>query len=121
MLLIDAAAANTIGRSAASSSLAVTFGAAFLIKFVILLELSTPGTGWTKRVLQTMLEGITLGTLTQDVLHPATGYIALFALGVLPRPRAHFFRKTRPPPTTVAHSKTFSARPAACEIRTPCS
>jgi len=27
-----------------------------------------------------MLEGLTLGTLSQDVLHPATGYLAFFTL-----------------------------------------
>ena len=55
--------------------------------------LSTPGTGWLKRVLQAMLEGVTLGTLTQQVPHPATGYLAfvtlalfLFAIFLLPHP-----------------------------------
>jgi hypothetical protein len=81
MLLLNTAAANP-DRRRLLRSLAVTFGAAFVLKFVILFELSSPGTGWTKRVLQAMLEGITLGTLTQDVLHPATGYVALFALAL---------------------------------------
>src|SRR5947207_953657 len=72
-------------------SLAWTFGSAFVLKFVVLYELSTPGTGWLKRVLQAMLEGVTLGTLTQQVPHPATGYLAfvtvalfLFAVFLLP-------------------------------------
>ena len=72
-------------------SLAVTFGSAFVLKFVVLYELSAPGTGWLKRVLQAMLEGMTLGTLTQQVPHPATGYLAfvtlalfLFAIFLLP-------------------------------------
>jgi hypothetical protein len=47
-----------------------------VLKFVVLYELSTPGTSWLKRVLQAALEGITLGTLTQDPLRPVTGYIA---------------------------------------------
>ena len=68
-------------------SLAVTFGSAFVLKFVVLYELSAPGTGWLKRVLQAMLEGITLGTLTQDPVRPITGYVAfltvaLFLVGV---------------------------------------
>ena len=73
MLLLNTAAANP-DRRRLPRSLAVTFGAAFLVKFVILLELSTPGTGWTKRVLQAMLERITLGTLTQpdSIRQPAT-------------------------------------------------
>jgi hypothetical protein len=60
----------------------VTFGSVFVLKFIVLAELSSPGTGWLKRVLQAMLEGVTLGTLTQEPLHPATGYIALFTLGL---------------------------------------
>jgi hypothetical protein len=79
VLLLNTAAANP-DRRRLLRSLGVTFGSAFLVKFVILSELSSPGAGWTKRVLQAMLEGITLGTLTQEVLHPATGYIALLAL-----------------------------------------
>jgi hypothetical protein len=79
ILLLNTAAANP-DRRRLLRSLGVTFGSAFLLKYVVLSELSSPGTGWTKRVLQAMLQGITLGTLIQEVLHPATAYIALFAL-----------------------------------------
>jgi hypothetical protein len=79
ILLVNTAAANP-DRRRLMRSLGVTFGSAFLLKFVVLSEVSSPGTGWTKRVLQALLEGVTLGTLTQEVLHPASGYIALFAL-----------------------------------------
>jgi hypothetical protein len=79
ILLLNTAAANP-DRRRLLRSLGVTFGSAFLLKFVVLPELSSPGTGWTKRVLQAMLEGVTLGTLTQELLHPASSYIALFAL-----------------------------------------
>jgi hypothetical protein len=79
ILLLNTAAANP-DRRRLLRSLGVTFGSAFLLKFVILSELSSPGTGWTKRVLQAMLQGVTLGTLTQPLMHPASGYIALFAL-----------------------------------------
>jgi len=61
-------------------SLAVSFGALFLLKFVVLRELSAPGTGGVKRVLQTLLEGITLGVLLQPPSHPAASYIALLSL-----------------------------------------
>jgi hypothetical protein len=57
-------------------SLGVTFGAAFVLNFVVLGALSDPVGGRLKRMLQVMLEGITLGVLTQPVHHPATGYIA---------------------------------------------
>jgi len=78
ILLLNTAAASP-DRQRLLRSLAVTFGSAFLLKFVVLTTLSEPGTGWLKRVLLAMVEGVTLGTLTQDVVHPATGYLALFA------------------------------------------
>src|SRR4051812_49000276 len=58
ILLLNTVAANP-DRRRLLRSLAVTFGATFVVKFVILSELSRPGTGWFKRVLQAMLEGIT--------------------------------------------------------------
>ena len=68
-------------------SLAVVIGAAFILKFIVLAAISDPGQGTLTRMLQVLLEGVTLGTLTQETLHPATGYIAfatlvLFLLGV---------------------------------------
>ena len=79
--LLNTAAASP-DRVRLLRSLTVTFGSAFVLKFVVLYELSTPGTGWLKRVLQAMLEGITLGSLTQDVLHPAAGYLAFFTVAL---------------------------------------
>ena len=61
-------------------SLAVITGAAFILKFVVLAALSDPGEGTLKRMLYALLEGVTLGTLTQPPLHPATGYIAFATL-----------------------------------------
>jgi hypothetical protein len=81
ILLLNTAAANP-DRGTLLRTLAVTFGSVFVLKFVILAELSSPGTSWLKRVLQAMLEGVTLGTLTQQVLHPASGYIALGTIGL---------------------------------------
>ena len=81
ILLLNTAAASP-DRPRLLRSLAVTFGSAFLLKFVVLSALSETGTGWLKRVLLAMVEGVTLGTLTQDVLHPANGYIALFTLSL---------------------------------------
>lgn len=60
-----------------------------------------------KRVLLAMLEGVTLGTLTQDVVHPATGYLAfltlvlfLAGLAFLPSASHHMpdARRLQPPP-----------------------
>ena len=61
-------------------SLIVVFGSAFVLKFVVLAALSEPSGGRFSRVLQLIFEGITLGTLSQEVLHPATGYVAFGTL-----------------------------------------
>ena len=80
ILLLNTAAAGP-DRRRLLQSLAVTLGSVFVLKFVVLAALSEPGTGWLKRVLLAMVEGITLGALTQDVLRPANGYVAFFASG----------------------------------------
>jgi hypothetical protein len=79
ILLINTAAAAP-DRIRLLRSLTVTFGALFLLKFVVLRELSEPGTGGLKRVLQSLLEGITLGVLLQPPSHPASSYVALLSL-----------------------------------------
>ena len=61
-------------------SMAIITGAAFILKFIVLGALSNPGEGVLKRVLYVLLEGATLGTLSQPVLHPAAGYIAFATL-----------------------------------------
>jgi hypothetical protein len=93
-------------------SLAVTFGAAFLLKFVVLAALSEPTGGRLARVVQVLFEGVTLGTVTQGVQHPASGYLAfltiilfLIALALLPgrsRPYSTDRRmiRTSPRPST---------------------
>ena len=86
--------AGSHDRVSVLRSLAVVTGAAFVLKFVVLAALSDPGEGTLKRVLYALVEGVTLGTLTQPVLHPASGYIAfvtlvlfLISVAMLPRPR----------------------------------
>ena len=79
ILLINTAAAAP-DRIRLLRSLAVTFGALFLLKFVVLRELSATGASGLKRVLQALLEGITLGALLQPPSHPATSYLALLSL-----------------------------------------
>ena len=79
ILLLNTAAAAP-DRTRLLRSLSVTFGALFLLKFVMLRELSTPGTGAVKRVMQALLEGITLGALLQPPSDAAAGYVALFCL-----------------------------------------
>ena len=87
--------ANTIAaspdRARVLRSLLVIFGSAFIVKFVILAALSHPAEGPGTRVLQMLFEGVTLGSVTQQAFHPATGYVAfgtlmlyLFGLILLP-------------------------------------
>ena len=42
--------------------------------------LPPPAGGWLKRVLVAMLEGLTLGTMSQELYRPATGYLAFLTL-----------------------------------------
>ena len=79
ILLLNTAAASP-DRTRLLRSLAVTFGAAFILKFVVLHGLSAPSEGTIKRALQALLDSVTVGALIQDVPHPITAYIALFAV-----------------------------------------
>ena len=81
VLLLNTAAAAP-DRQQLLRSLAVTFGAAFVLKFVILHGLSAPGDGVVKRGLQALVDAVTLGALMQQVPHPLTAYLALFAIGL---------------------------------------
>jgi len=76
--------ANTLAASAGRAqllrSLLVIFGFAFTLKFIVLAALSDPAGGAVKRILLALFEGVTLGTFTQEVLHPASGYLAFFTL-----------------------------------------
>jgi hypothetical protein len=74
-------------------SLAVTFGAAFVLKFIVLGALSDPAGGRMTRLLQVLFEGVTLDTVTQNAQHPAAGYVAfvaivMFLAGLAPLPSA---------------------------------
>ncbi len=64
-------------------SLLITFGSAFLLKFIVLAGLSEPAGGRMTRALQTLFDAATLGTVLQAVPHPAEGYLAFFALALL--------------------------------------
>jgi hypothetical protein len=77
VLLLNTMAASS-DRIRALRSMAVTFGSAFVLKFIVLAAISDPAGGRLKRILLVMLEGLTLGTLTQDTFHPITGYLAFF-------------------------------------------
>jgi hypothetical protein len=63
-------------------SLCVTFGAAFVLKFVVLDALSGQTSSRVARAMQILFDGVTLGALTQNVLHPAAGYVAFLTVGL---------------------------------------
>ncbi len=96
VLLLNTWAAGP-DRVRALRSLTVTFGAAFVLKFVVLNALSDATGGRLARVLQMLFEGVTLGAFTQEVHHPASGYLAfvtvvlfLIALALLPVRDSHY-------------------------------
>ncbi|HET9469242.1 MAG TPA: hypothetical protein VFO48_12545 [Vicinamibacterales bacterium] len=79
VLLVNTLAASP-DRISVLRSTAVIVGAAFVLKFVVLGAISDPGDTALKRILYVLLEGVTLGTLTQPRLHPAAGYVAFATL-----------------------------------------
>ena len=81
VLLVNTLAASP-DRVRVLRSVLVIFGSAFVLKFIVLAALSDPAGGWLKRVLLAMLEGLTLGTLSQDLYRPLTGYIAFATLAL---------------------------------------
>ena len=76
--------ANTLAAAAdrirVLRSLLVVFGSAFVLKFIVLDAVSGPADGLLSRAIQLLFEGVTFGAITQDVLHPATGYVAFGTL-----------------------------------------
>lgn len=83
--------------------LLVTFGAAFLLKFVLLASLSAPADNRVSRALQLLFEGVTLGAVSQRPPHPAEGYLAfatlllyLAAISWLPAAAWQMIRVDRP-------------------------
>jgi hypothetical protein len=61
-------------------SLAVVFGGAFLLKFVVLASFYDPRGGLLHRVVLTLLEGVSLGSLGFVPDGAATGYLAFVTL-----------------------------------------
>jgi hypothetical protein len=63
-------------------SLAVVLGGAFVLKFIVLAAAYDAGGGLLHRVIITMLEGVSLGTLGFVPDGAATGYVAFLLLGL---------------------------------------
>ena len=93
LLLNTLAAAPDEGR--VLHSLGVVFLSAFVLKFVVLEGLYAPEGSLARRLLTTLLEGVSLGALGYTPHGRATGYVAfatvltyLFTLMLLPRQRS---------------------------------
>jgi hypothetical protein len=63
-------------------SLAVVFGGAFVLKFIVLAAAYDAGGGLLHRVILTILEGVSLGALGFVPDGTATGYVAFILLGL---------------------------------------
>lgn len=61
-------------------SLLVVLGGAFILKFVVLAAVYDPSSGLLRRVVLTMVEGVSLGALGFTPDGPATGYLAFLTL-----------------------------------------
>jgi hypothetical protein len=79
VLLLNTLAASP-DRPRVLRSLLVILGATFTLKFVVLAALSGTADGRLARVLQVLFEGVTLGTVSQEAVHPAAGYLAFVTL-----------------------------------------
>jgi hypothetical protein len=81
VLLLNTLAAST-DRTHVLRSTAVILGSMFVLKYIVLAALSDPSGGWLQRVLLAALEGVTLGTLTQQPFALASGYVAFLTLAL---------------------------------------
>jgi hypothetical protein len=81
ILLLNTAAASP-DRERLLRSLAVTFGAAFVLKFVVLQGISVPGDAPLKRALLALVDGVTAGVLIQEPTRAITAYLAFFAVAL---------------------------------------
>jgi len=61
-------------------SLLVAFGAAIVLRFVVLNGMAAPRGGLVRRLFATAIEGLTLGALGLEHHAPATGYAAFAAI-----------------------------------------
>ena len=63
-------------------SLAVVFGSALVLRFVVLNAIAAPAGSLAHKLFAAALEGLTLGGLGLEYHAPATGYAAFIALGL---------------------------------------
>jgi len=74
--------AAVAARIAMLRGLLVLMGAAFVLRFIVLESLYTPGGGLLTRMLTAALEGVTLGSFDYDPHAAVTGYVGFFTLAL---------------------------------------
>jgi hypothetical protein len=63
--------------------LVALFGTAFLLKHVLLAGVGGgPAPSWSRRLVSSLLDGVTLGSIDLPALGPATGYVSFFTLAL---------------------------------------
>jgi len=72
--------AGVSGRSNLLRSLVVLLGSALVLRFIVLENLYAPNTGTLKRLLTTLIEGASLGTIDYRPHAAATGYLAFLTV-----------------------------------------
>jgi hypothetical protein len=96
--------AGVRGRRNMLRSLAVLLGSAFVVRFIVLESLYATNGGFAKRLLTTMLEGASLGTIQYEPVGTRTGYVAfatlaLYVTGLWLLPAAGPTRQLTPQPS----------------------
>jgi hypothetical protein len=81
VLLANTAAAAR-HRPQVLRSIVIIFGAAFILKFLVLAALQGPGGGVWYRVVALLFEGVTQGSFAYPDNGPATGYVAFFTIAL---------------------------------------
>jgi hypothetical protein len=104
-------AAGVRGRVNLLRSLVVLLGSAFVMRYIVLENLYAPNGGMAKRLLTTIVEGASLGTIQYEPSSAATGYVAfltlvLFVIGLVLLPpasrRAQLSVRALHPPSSAA-------------------
>ncbi len=72
--------AGVSGRTNLLRSLVVLLGSALVLRFIVLENLYAPNTGTLKRLLTTLIEGASLGTIDYQPHAAATGYLAFLTV-----------------------------------------
>jgi hypothetical protein len=80
LLLLWNTLAARPNRARLLRSLAVLFGGAFVLKYIVLASMYDANGGLARRVVMTLLEGVTLGGLQYEPPAALTGYLAFFTL-----------------------------------------